>query len=600
MRLSRITGKRRRGRNFSKIVLLAALAALAVPAGASALTGVSTTTVNTFTGASPSPVSSGGSIIYNTAVPPTGVTINGTTDSGASTGSCVALWAYQNDADILGLQGFGGPITATFLGTTTVSNHAFSLHVPFFQLLFQGLIGNEVAIRALPDPGTAATFCFPPTSPPGPDQIDLSAYTPGYLGIDGVENPTIFNADDFAAVLAQPAGEWAVHSMGDGGVTGSLSLYDQNLDSNAVGIAASVAALGEGRFGGVNQGDEDVDNNFSNIPFFAFIINNLPPAFPPFFSTTNNPAVSVDGTAMTLAADSDPTVAVAPTTAVNNTLPDASGDVTITDTEFAASCVNQPAHVTPDGTGAACGSYVNSDGTENPIADGILLTRNTTTGADGASITVADTITNLDHFSHTVTLRYLNQFNLLPAFSFGYGASGATPLKGPLNPDDPGPIAGAGSSKPYSVLVEGQRLLNDASSLTDDGSVTYETTPNDIFGLNQYGYEAEFSETIPSGGSVTLTQIINQAPDLQDAEDAASAQLSAWGGSVSGNVTPSTTSTASQQAASQAVVYRFVPVYITAAGSTTASTKVSHAKSTKKVKKAKKHKKSKKVKKHKK
>ena len=234
--------------------------------------------------------------------------------------------------------------------------------------------------------------------------------------------------------------------------------------------------------------------------------------------------IEVDGapayataTAESLFPDASSFVGLQPMTFSASQDPD-TGDLVINESEPLVECAPSPATYPP--TATSCTSFVPS---------GVTFSRTIFQSQNGRQARVTDSYASADGQSHTIDLRYGQDFQQADAgFNFPW-VDGTT-----YNTHSPGDTEPAPPTAPATVYVDYDNSLADGAENSAQGAITFDDEPS---GYQFVAHGAEgmthmyvsYTRDIPAGGSTTLTTTYSWAFTIADAQTLAAAATSASG-----------------------------------------------------------------------
>ena len=194
------------------------------------------------------------------------------------------------------------------------------------------------------------------------------------------------------------------------------------------------------------------------------------------------------------------------------------GDLVINESEPLVECAPSPATYPP--TATSCTSFVPS---------GVTFSRTIFQSQNGRQARVTDSYASADGQSHTIDLRYAQDFQQADAgFNFPW-VDGTT-----YNTHSPGDTEPAPPTAPATVYVDYDNSLADGAENSAQGAITFDDEPS---GYQFVAHGAEgmthmyvsYTRDIPAGGSTTLTTTYSWAFTIADAQTLATAATSASG-----------------------------------------------------------------------
>jgi phosphodiesterase/alkaline phosphatase D-like protein len=194
------------------------------------------------------------------------------------------------------------------------------------------------------------------------------------------------------------------------------------------------------------------------------------------------------------------------------------GDLVINESEPLVECAPSPATYPP--TATSCTSFVPS---------GVTFSRTIFQSQNGRQARVTDSYASADGQSHTIDLRYGQDFQQADAgFNFPW-VDGTS-----YNTHSPGDTEPAPPTAPATVYVDYDNSLADGAENSAQGAITFDDEPSG-YQFVSHGAEGmthmyvSYTRDIPAGGSTTLTTTYSWAFTIADAQTLAGAATSASG-----------------------------------------------------------------------
>ncbi len=342
---------------------------------------------------------------------------------------------------------------------------------------------------APPDPERPCVLRAVPSGQGVPD--DLTPFSGPTVGLGDFDVSTLSDGpnsgltSDFYDNAAQLAGDADYESVGSGGVFDGFPVDPSTLVAGADLFFSNDYLSDEN----IDRSDIEVDGT-------------------PAYATA---------TAESLFPDASSFVGLQPMTFSASQDPD-TGDLVINESEPLVECAPSPATYPP--TATSCTSFVPS---------GVTFSRTIFQSQNGRQARVTDSYASADGQSHTIDLRYAQDFQQADAgFNFPW-VDGTT-----YNTHSPGDTEPAPPTAPATVYVDYDNSLADGAENSAQGAITFDDEPS---GYQFVAHGAEgmthmyvsYTRDIPAGGSTTLTTTYSWAFTIADAQTLATAATSASG-----------------------------------------------------------------------